>query len=417
MNYPNVSFVVPCYKLAHLLRECIESILGQTYSDLEVLIMDDCSPDNTPEVVRSFHDQRVRYIRNETNLGHLRNYNKGIRLSCGRYVWLISADDCIRKAHAVERYVHVMDTHPEVGYVFCPAIAVRNGVENGLIDIYHYGNQDRIFDGREFIATVLYKSGGLASPSVMVRRDCYEKVSLFPLDMPHQGDMYLWFVWALEYDVAYFSEPMVNYRLHDLSMMKHLLTHAGKTVFADEVNVLWSTKRRSETRFPMLARRIEFLIARQYALAVTRELYNDACSAWPMNTAECEQELRANSASLVEFARLRAMFFALVAERQLAHRSIREAKASLSLAGEYSINQNPMAEILKLVDWQYTEQWKVAEFRLSAARIYWCQGKFAMGILMAIQALMSRPRMIGRPFKQLTRKLLRKLGRTTGPNA
>ena len=65
MQNPTVSFVVPCYKLAHLLPECINSILGQTYSDLEVLIMDDCSPDNTAEVARSFNDLRVKHIRND----------------------------------------------------------------------------------------------------------------------------------------------------------------------------------------------------------------------------------------------------------------------------------------------------------------------------------------------------------------
>src|SRR5216684_5652724 len=93
---PKVSFVIPCYKLAHLLPECVNSILSQTYQDFEVLIMDDCSPDHTPEVARSFRDARVKHIRNEPNLGHLKNYNKGIELARGQYVWLISADDCLR---------------------------------------------------------------------------------------------------------------------------------------------------------------------------------------------------------------------------------------------------------------------------------------------------------------------------------
>src|SRR5947209_11370258 len=85
---PKVSFVVPCYKLAHLLPECINSILSQTFKDFEILIMDDCSPDNTEEIARSFKDPRVKHIRNDPNLGHLRNYNKGIELSRGRYIWL-----------------------------------------------------------------------------------------------------------------------------------------------------------------------------------------------------------------------------------------------------------------------------------------------------------------------------------------
>src|SRR5580704_11101803 len=94
---PTVSFIVPCYKLAHLLPECVTSILSQSYRQFEVLILDDCSPDNTREVARSFHDSRVKYVRNEKNLGHLQNYNHGIAMARGRYVWLISADDRLRK--------------------------------------------------------------------------------------------------------------------------------------------------------------------------------------------------------------------------------------------------------------------------------------------------------------------------------
>ena len=70
---PRVSFVVPCFKLAHLLPQCIDSILSQSYTNLEVIIMDDASPDNTPDVVRRFNDSRLRYVRNSANLGHLRN--------------------------------------------------------------------------------------------------------------------------------------------------------------------------------------------------------------------------------------------------------------------------------------------------------------------------------------------------------
>src|SRR5208283_2490112 len=80
MTPPTVSFIVPCYKLAHLLPNCVHSILMQTYRDFEVLIMDDCSPDATPQVAQSFQDPRVKHIRNDPNLGHLRNYNHGIGL-------------------------------------------------------------------------------------------------------------------------------------------------------------------------------------------------------------------------------------------------------------------------------------------------------------------------------------------------
>jgi glycosyltransferase involved in cell wall biosynthesis len=214
---PAVTFVVPCYKLSHLLAECVNSILSQTYTDFEILIMDDCSPDDTPEVARTFSDPRVVHVRNEPNLGHLRNYNKGIRRARGKYVWLISADDRLRCDSALERYVGVMESHPEVGYVFCSGRALDDHQEGDVIRSSLYRLCDGIFSGREFLLDLLRGNFVLAA-SGMVRKECYEKISYFPEDMPYAGDWYLWAVFALHYDVAYFAEPMVNYRVHDLSM-------------------------------------------------------------------------------------------------------------------------------------------------------------------------------------------------------
>jgi glycosyltransferase involved in cell wall biosynthesis len=220
-HMPKVSFIVPCYRLGHLLAECVNSILAQTYGDFEVLIMDDCSPDTTPEIACSFPDSRIRYVRNESNLGHLRNYNKGIELSRGEYVWLISADDRLRKPYMLERYVDVMDGNPRVGYVCCPGIKLENGLETNIEG--SVASRDKIFPGKEFLAKLLEGNFVLAA-SGMVRRLCYEMHGKFPLDLPYTGDWFLWCHFALYWDVAYFAEPMVNYRSHELSMTNYLMS-------------------------------------------------------------------------------------------------------------------------------------------------------------------------------------------------
>lgn len=233
---PKVTFVVPCYNLAHFLGECVSSILSQSYSDFEVLIMDDCSPDNTPEVAKSFADPRVIHVRNETNLRHLANYNKGIKLARGEYIWLISADDRLRRPYILEQYVTLMDKRPEVGYVFCPAIELADDHETELLAYSFHGAQDSIFEGRKFLNKLL-EGNTVVAASGMVRRECYEKVSLFPLDMPYAGDWYLWCIFALYYDVAYFSEPMVDYRSHNQTMT-NLLMKGNYNIFRDGIAVL-----------------------------------------------------------------------------------------------------------------------------------------------------------------------------------
>jgi len=242
---PMVSFIVPCYKLAHLLPECINSILAQTYRDFEILIMDDCSPDITPEVARSFTDPRVIHVRNQPNLGHLRNYNKGIRMARGKYIWLISADDCLRRDYALERYVHVMEEHPNVGYAFCAGCALSDHTETGVIPSSMYRREDGIFLGREFLLDLL-KGNFILAASGMARKECYEKVSYFPEDMPYGGDWYLWCVYALHYDVAFFADAMVNYRVHDLSMSTIMAQKDMRSIFADILGVPSRMRREGE---------------------------------------------------------------------------------------------------------------------------------------------------------------------------
>jgi glycosyltransferase involved in cell wall biosynthesis len=221
---PKVSFVVPCYKFGHLLEDCVRSILSQSCPDLEILIMDDCSPDNTPEVGRALAqlDPRVRYIRNEPNLGHLRNYNKGIDLARGEYIWLISADDRLRRPYALQRYLDVMERRPEIGFACCPAIEMDSEKETKLAEYSVLAERDIVFPSEAFYEKLITHNPVIAAAG-LVRKACYEKCGAFPLDLPYAGDWYLWSIFSRHFSVAYFAEPMVNYRQHSQSMT-HVLT-------------------------------------------------------------------------------------------------------------------------------------------------------------------------------------------------
>ncbi len=85
-----------------------------------------------------------------------------------------------------------------------------------------HGDRDRIFPGHALLKKLL-RANFVLTAAGMVRRECYEKVSFFPLDMPWCGDWYLWCVFALHYDVAYFAEPMVCYRKHAAEYDQHSL--------------------------------------------------------------------------------------------------------------------------------------------------------------------------------------------------
>lgn len=264
VNAPKVTFLIPCYKLSHLLPECVNSILAQSYRDYEILIMDDCSPDDTPAVATSFGDSRVIHIRNPQNLGNIENYNKGIRLARGEYVWLISADDRLRKTYVLERYVKLMDRNPNVGFVFCPAIGLVDGRETNVLPFVYHGSEDKIMDGRSFLQGLL-NGNSVAAPSAMVRKICYDDISVFP-HMPFSGDWYLWSVFALHTDVAYLAEPMVNYRTHDLNMTTVLRSADRRVINRDEFAALWGIKHdATKAGYPDIAKACNEAIIGRYA--------------------------------------------------------------------------------------------------------------------------------------------------------
>ena len=305
---PTVSFVVPCYRYAHLLRECIDSILCQSYGNFEVLIMDDCSPDNTPEVARSFQDLRVKYVRNDSNLGHIRNFNKGISLTRGKYVWVISADDYLRRPYILQRYVNLLDRNPNVGYTFCPGVSVENGLETNILGYSVYGNRDQVIDGRVLLKKLIQQNIIVAA-SAMARRDCYERISFFPSSISWGEDWYLWCVFALYFDVGYFAEPMVCYREHDLSMTSTLMQGNPEICAGNDLAMPWVIRqkaleagcRRPSTIFLHAA-------ADQYIRSVTSRRYQ--MSEWCISLGQFEESLCRNTPSETERNWVRARVYA-----------------------------------------------------------------------------------------------------------
>lgn len=273
---PAVTFLVPCFKLAHVLPECLDSILEQTFEDFEILIMDDCSPDNTGEVSARYTDPRVRYVRNEKNLGHLRNYNAGIDLARGEYIWLISADDKLADREALSRYMRVLNERPDIGFAFSPGITIDGrskptGVQGDC------GPVDRIIEGDDFLRMGIDRNP-VCTPSVIARRDLYVNLNLFHLDMPFAGDWYNWLRFAVNRPVAYVARPGSCYRIHEGSYTHHYEQKAVLVMVNDEVAVRWRLRRvlRNENR-PDLVELASDAIIGDYGLRLLHAELGD----WP----------------------------------------------------------------------------------------------------------------------------------------
>lgn len=136
MEKPLVSVIIPCYRKAQFLATTLESMQKQTYPAVEILVVDDGSPDNTREVVEPYLAQmpNLRYIHQE-NAGVSVARNHGIRSSSGRYVMALDADDAIEPTY-IERCADYLSAHPEVKLVY--ALADTFGIRTGNWDLPDY---------------------------------------------------------------------------------------------------------------------------------------------------------------------------------------------------------------------------------------------------------------------------------------
>ena len=115
---PLLTIAIPTFNCAHFLPDAIASIMRQGLDDFEILIVDNASEDNTQEVVRSFENRRIRYLRNPSNLGACENGNRCLANSRGRYVKPLCADDVLLDG-VLRKQLAVLETRPEVALVTC----------------------------------------------------------------------------------------------------------------------------------------------------------------------------------------------------------------------------------------------------------------------------------------------------------
>src|SRR6201984_3673791 len=116
---PTVSVIVPNYNHARFLRKRIESVLGQTFQDFELILLDDCSIDDSRAILSQYAgDPRVRIDFNNVNSGSpFKQWNKGVRLARGKYVWIAESDDYADE-RLLERLVALLEANQEAAFAY-----------------------------------------------------------------------------------------------------------------------------------------------------------------------------------------------------------------------------------------------------------------------------------------------------------
>lgn len=224
---PRVSVVVPCYNYGHYLRECVASILTQPQVEVDVLIIDDASPDGSAQVALDLArgDSRVQVLCHAQNKGHIATYNEGLERATGDYVVLLSADDVLTPG-ALARAAALMDANPQVGLVYGHPVTLKSSPPPPARTRVTSWS---VWKGTSWIETMC-RSGvnNISSPEAVVRRSVQHQVGGYRADLPHSGDLEMWIRIASVSDVGRVNgADQAFYRVHPKSMYR---THYAREI-------------------------------------------------------------------------------------------------------------------------------------------------------------------------------------------
>ncbi|MEL6588854.1 MAG: glycosyltransferase family A protein [Bacteroidota bacterium] len=210
MKDPKVSVVIPTYKRTAYLEKALISVVGQTFTDFEVLVVNDYPPfrDTVEEVVAKIGDSRIKLIHHEQNGGESQSRNTALAVAKGEIVALLDDDD-VWKPKFLERSVEVHDANPRVGIVY-----------TGLLQFW----DDNILGQKEIApparpadttAAMLAGKFVLASSSIVsLKKEVFDECGLFDTSLPSLADWDMWLRISFKYDIQPLDESLVYYRHH-----------------------------------------------------------------------------------------------------------------------------------------------------------------------------------------------------------
>ncbi len=198
-----VSVIMPVYNGEKYLRRAIKSILNQSFADFEFLIIDDASTDKSRDIIQSYKDPRIRFIRNNTNLKIVLTLNKALDLAQGEYIARMDCDD-ISLADRLAKQVAFMDSHPEIGVCGTWVKIFKYGVRK----VWRYPTEPGI------IKSLLLFQCPLAHPTVMLRKKILNKKLYYNPLYIYAEDYEFWTRLSKYTSIANIGEVLLEYRRH-----------------------------------------------------------------------------------------------------------------------------------------------------------------------------------------------------------
>ena len=211
---PKVSIVIPAYNHEKYVRECVQSVLDQTYQDFEIIITDDGSSDGTVNVIRKFDNSRIQLYTHANNKGVCATINNCIQKAAGEYIAVLNSDD-IWEPTKLEKQVAYLDSHPEIGAVFSKVAFIDAASDLiGFEKLPHSRTFEKENRSRyEWLKYFFFSGNCLCHPSILIRKKCHEYVGLYNKRMFNLHDLDMWVRLCFKYEIHILDEKLVRFRI------------------------------------------------------------------------------------------------------------------------------------------------------------------------------------------------------------
>ena len=211
---PKVAVCIPTWNGGRFVADAIQSILAQSFTNLEIVVVDDHSTDSTVEVVRSFADPRLTLYENERRLGIPGNWNHALSLARGEYVCLFHQDDRMEPDN-LARKAHVLDSDPTIGLVHSAIeLVLEPSAPYPPAQWVEEAAEDFIVDDPVYFRRLLLEGNIICASTVLARREALVEAGGFDPELGFACDYALWMRLCLDRRVAFLSQPLVKYRWH-----------------------------------------------------------------------------------------------------------------------------------------------------------------------------------------------------------
>lgn len=239
-----ITVAIPTYNRPDFLRQSLKSVVDQSYKDIDILVLDNCSTMNIKNVVDGFSDSRIRYVRHGKNLGIIGNWNSAIAECETKYLSIFHDDD-VMHSRFIEKSITMLERYQSVGFLYAQANKVDKNLEHISIwsDLHPH---EGLVSGYDYLRYTVDEACCVTiAPTVVFVADVFKKVGIFNDSLCFNSfDFNMLIRIAGAFDVYFMKEVLVDYRIHEDQMSE----------------VYWRTQEKAKGR-----------------LATMLELYNALC--------------------------------------------------------------------------------------------------------------------------------------------